>query len=219
MVGIQLACGHAHSKRPTRTRTIPATATCGWATANTSELVTGVARSILYFDLTGLPSNAVIQQATVRPFVSGYFYQGDSNATMTVTAYRVRRAWPATPNWSNFSDAYAEAYGSDVAGVTWEYLDINVASLVQGWVNGTWSNYGVMLRGPEGGLANVRFFYSSDYAFFWPELAITYLAAGQGQEPVTVTLRAETPSPDLRMRWAAQATAEDSETHYGYREP
>ena len=47
--------------------------------------------------------------------------------------------------WNN-QPSLAKSYGSvDImANNSWRYVSLNITSLVQGWVNGSYPNYGVM---------------------------------------------------------------------------
>ena len=79
-------------------------------------------------------------------------------------------------NWNN-QPSFAESFGSVdiVANNSWRYVSLNITSLVQGWVNGSYPNYGVMLRGPEvsGNDSSWRSFYTRNGSTE-PQLVITY---------------------------------------------
>ncbi len=135
----------------------------------------GVTRAILYFDLAGIPADASIHDAVIQTYLDWVFRP--AGAATTVTAYRIKRAWPSAPtwpNWANFSTAYAESHG---AVTTQADPAIDITSLVQGWVSGTWPNYGVMLRGPESGVTNQIGVFTANDPWDPPELIVTYQVA------------------------------------------
>jgi hypothetical protein len=158
-------------------------------------------RGLVSFDLSGIPASATISDAKFHlRLVNSCYYPGHSQ-DRTVTAYRADADWAeSSVTWNN-RPGYAEAYGSASVGVTepdlgWYSFD--VTDLVRGWVNGGFSNYGLMVRAPEtSGSDFVRFqFYSRDRSgtSYDPYLEVTYvgLAAGE-QEAPTVE---ETPAQD-----------------------
>jgi uncharacterized repeat protein (TIGR01451 family) len=152
----------------------------------------GVARSILRFDLSSIPAGAYIKSATLQPYLIGYVYQTGQSSNMVVTAYRISQAWPGSPTWNNFANAYAESYGSTTVGTSFVRSNIDVTVLVQGWVNGTWPNYGMMLRGQEGSYCNLKDFASADSSSsYWPQLLVEYADPTAIGSTVTVAIPAE----------------------------
>ncbi|NLG28607.1 MAG: DNRLRE domain-containing protein [Chloroflexi bacterium] len=136
----------------------------------------GITRSLFYFDLSGLPQNAYIHSATLRLYLSWIVRPGLPHTALT--AHRIKRTWPVTPNWSNFANACGEEHGSVAASSDPE---IPIRTLVQGWVSGTWPNYGVMVLGPESGSTNQICVFSGDSSAWQPELSVTYQpVAGSG---------------------------------------
>jgi hypothetical protein len=89
-------------------------------------------------------------------------------------------------NWNN-KPGYAEAYGSrSIPSQTWGWYSFDVTGLVRGWVNGSFSNYGLTLRGPEGSGNDsaVLSFYTRDYAgtTYAPYLRIQYAGMATTEE-------------------------------------
>lgn len=105
-------------------------------------------RCLIKFDISSLPTGSTINSAALYVYlVESYDYPG---RTRTYTTYRIPSNW--SESIVTWSDAlpYAEAYGS--TGVTdgaWDWYSFDVTSLVQAWHDGTYPNYGIMLRGPE----------------------------------------------------------------------
>jgi hypothetical protein len=140
-----------------------------------SQVPVGVARVIMRFDLSSIPSNTYIKSATLQPYLTGYIYSSGQSPNMAITAYRINQAWPASPTWNNFSNAFAESYGSTTVGTSFTRYSIDVTALAQGWVNGAWPNYGIMLRGQEGGYINAKIFSSANgSSSYRPWLVVEY---------------------------------------------
>lgn len=158
------------------------------------QLNTGVARSILRFDLSALPASAYIQKATLQPYLYYYAYRSGHSSLMSVSAHRVGQPWPGSPTWNNFATAFAESHGSVSVGTTFTRYSIDVTGLVRGWINGVWPNYGIMLRGQESGYDNLKRFYSanSTSSSRRPWLIVEY--ADPSGAIVTAVIPAEPPS-------------------------
>jgi hypothetical protein len=111
----------------------------------------GVSRALIKgFDLSSIPSTATIHRADFR--IDDVLVDYHASTEHTFTVYAITSAWdPATVTWSS-RPTYGDAYGSVVipAGGGTQYV-IDIAPLVQGWVDGTIPRYGIMLRGPEDG--------------------------------------------------------------------
>jgi len=101
--------------------------------------------SLVRFDLTEIPSDALIIQARLQLNPIG-------TDEISVTAYRITKSWDEmTATWDNMGQCYAEAYDTITIPpeVVW-YSFWDVTSLVQSWVNGTYHNHGIMLRDSGG---------------------------------------------------------------------
>jgi uncharacterized repeat protein (TIGR01451 family) len=132
----------------------------------------GEERSLLQFDLSSIPAGAIITSAQLRLTKTG-----GATASQNIGVYRVTSAWDegtqngtaGTANWSqrqsgtNWTTAGGDSNASAedtvaVAGnaaYTW-----NLASLVQGWMSGTFVNNGVLLGSPDTGGDNPQQFGS-----------------------------------------------------------
>lgn len=147
----------------------------------------GEQRALLEFDLEGLSAKAVIDAAEL----SLYLYD-DVGDPVTVQAHRLTGAWaegtgaggsgatwnerdagdPWTTPGGDYDPAVVDSYTG--AGTGWKTLDL--APLVQGWVDGVHANQGVILAAaPQGGIRR-KHHYSSDSAqcALRPKLTLTY---------------------------------------------
>jgi len=121
-----------------------------------------VYRSYIQFDLSSVPENARVTDADLR------LYQYDTTGTgnFTIDLYKVTSEWQeGTINWNSQPSYSTEAeYSCNITAgaVTWKSWDID--DLVQGWMDGTISNYGmVLIDTDETSVNTVAYFHSSDY--------------------------------------------------------
>jgi hypothetical protein len=108
-----------------------------------------VERIYLQFDVSAIPNNAIITEAKV-----GLFFKDPMSYVsipiyieVPLAVYEVEEYWDeASLDWNN--QPAANSVYEDVqtlAGDTDKYIYWNITSLVQGWVSGTKSNYGMRL--------------------------------------------------------------------------
>lgn len=100
-------------------------------------------RFVIRFDLTSIPSNAVIESATLKLKVTGtYGFQRE------IAAHLVNQSWEElSVTWNSLSDQYNSAYNSSVliypAVTTAQW---NLTNDVQSFVNGTANNFGWLFK-------------------------------------------------------------------------
>lgn len=148
-----------------------------------------VRRSLMKFDLSSIPAGSEITSATLRLYDTGADL---ATNTRTMFANRLKRAWVETEatwnqyssgnNWAtagggtNAADVDFTAFGNvsmpgtEVAG----YVEITLnASMVQDWLDGTFTNNGLMLSmGTE--IDDLHRFTSRENGSNKPELVIVY---------------------------------------------
>jgi hypothetical protein len=146
-----------------------------------------IVRSFVQFDLSEVPSSTSIGNATLYLYLAGsYDYP---NTTRTITVYRLGSAWSEMGVTWYSQPSILESYGS--AGVThgvYQWYAFDVTGLVQGWINGTYSNYGLAVRGPEysGSDSSWKSFYTRE-GTYPPYIKVSYGAASATQTlPVAV---------------------------------
>jgi hypothetical protein len=135
-----------------------------------------ILRTYIQFDLSSFPVNASVLDADL------WLYQYNTWGTedFIIDLHKVTSEWQeGTINW-NLQPTYsteAEYSTTITAGaVTWKFWDID--NLVQGWLNGTISNYGMALIDTDETSVNTFvYFHSSDYTTDTtkhPKLVISY---------------------------------------------
>lgn len=158
-----------------------------------------IVRSLIRFDLSGLPPAAVVQSAVLRVYYVGYW--DFPNHVATITAYQINGSWTETGvTWNNRPNPGA-SYGSvDIpANQNWGWRELDVKALVQGWLNGSIPNQGVMLRGPEiSGIESCWRSFSTREGPYPPQLVVTYTTAGAAERTVATNLPATVGGPRLR---------------------
>ncbi|MBP1672697.1 MAG: hypothetical protein H6Q25_512 [Bacteroidetes bacterium] len=138
-------------------------------------------RGLVYFDLSAIPGNAVITNASVILRV----VDGSGN-DLSVGVYRVTSEWTELDaSW--YYRTYYDQWNSDggdfnytalaYKNVTNALIDNawNVTSAVQDWTNGTYANYGFIFMGTNSA-NHEKHFASRDNSTinYRPRLAITY---------------------------------------------
>lgn len=123
---------------------------------------TTIIRLYIQFDLSSVPNNVIITDADLK------LYQNSSWGTnnFTIGVHKVNSNWDeGTIDWDPqpTSSADAEITSNITAlATTWKSWDID--TLVQGWLDGTITNYGVVLKDTdETSVDTFAFFYTSDY--------------------------------------------------------
>lgn len=176
-------------------------------------------RSLMYWDLSALPSDITVAAATVEL----YRYDGDASNPMQVALYRVTQEW--AEGSGDFSPSPGGAtWITATAGTVWtspggEYnttaldqttiptsigaawIRLDATSAVQAWVDGSADNYGLLLR-PLSGSSTYHYYHSREAitATLRPRLVVTYTSgtalaltapAGSTRWPVSSTQQIE----------------------------
>lgn len=153
---------------------------------------TDLQRILLKFDLSAIPTGATITSASLQMQATAI------GGTLNIDVYELLQSWdegsgsgtPGAANWTENAAAtnWATAGGSfnSTAVAT---LNTNatgqhswdITSLVQGWVDGSRTNNGVLVASPDGG-GNRTVTYDSREGTFAPQLVINY--SGTNTSPV-----------------------------------
>ena len=147
----------------------------------------GQSRLILRFDLSGIPAGTTIQSAVME------LYYASTRVTFSeaLRLHRITRAWielgatwrssDGVNDWTapggDFDPAVVASANLDGTVNVWKQWTI--PSLVQSWLSGPATNYGVLLESPGQSGNNERRFNSSENASptLRPKLTITYVAS------------------------------------------
>ena len=163
----------------------------GYPTANmgdTEDMLAGyddyydpdgeIVRSLVAFDIGGLPAGQTITKATLRLYLlSSWDYPATPR---TITTYRATSSWSEmSVTWNN-RPGYGEAYGSaSILSGEFDWHEFDVTSLVAAWYAGTETNHGIVVRGPEySGTDSSWRAFSTKEGPYPPELVVEYGEGG-----------------------------------------
>ena len=134
-------------------------------------------RSLVKFNLSSIPTGATVSSAKLRLYLIASW--DFPNRYRTVKAYRPGAAWSeGTVNWSN-APSPKESYGSvSIKHGSYRWYELDVTDLIGAYLAGTYTDTGIMIRGPEssGSDSGYRSF-STREGPYPPELVIDYGAA------------------------------------------
>ena len=143
--------------------------------------------ALLRFELPPIPTNAIVTQASLQLYAPGW-----GGLDMTVDAYRILRtvnlcqatwnqaqegnAW-GTPGCNNtVTDRGAAPDSSVPMALNFPWCILDLAALVQDWVNGSLANNGVLLRAASSLSTSTFRFVSAqnETVYLRPKLVVTY---------------------------------------------
>jgi hypothetical protein len=124
-------------------------------------------RSLLRFDISGIPAGQIITNATLRAYVMDI-----SEGGATVDLRRIDASWnEGAVTWSASPAVWPPAIASGVVSAAgWATWDLT--GQVRAWYKGLDANYGVELGGPAAGDYTIHF--SSREGIHPPELVVSY---------------------------------------------
>ncbi len=111
-----------------------------------------VSRGLASFDLSSIPVGTSVNTAKLYLYLATYCCFEGHTQPRIVTVYRASANWSESSVTWNTQPGCAEAYGSasvSLSGGTGQWYSFDVTDLVNGWVSGSSSNYGLMIRAPE----------------------------------------------------------------------
>ena len=131
-------------------------------------------RPLLEFNVSGIPSQATINSATM------YIYQQSSTPSndgqMGFKAQYMKQYWDEyTVTWNNANYLGGDeiGIGQNTSALGWKASD--VTTMVQAWHNGSRPNYGFLITGDEGPQNNrYRFFRTRQWGGSEPYLVVDY---------------------------------------------
>ena len=133
-----------------------------WPFTGIGNSASTIVRTYIEFDLSSVPANARVFDADLKL----YQYNTLGTDDFAIGLYKVTSDWEeGTIDWDPqpTSSTDAEVTNNIYAGaITWESWDID--TLVQGWLDGNITNYGMMLKDTDESSVNtIAYFYTSDY--------------------------------------------------------
>jgi len=150
-------------------------------------------RAFVYFNLSYIPSDATVTKATLNLYLEAA--GGEEKVCMSV--HRARQNWGETTiTWNNQPSYNLMPSATHYVDKTLGYKTWDVTSLVQSWIDGSESNYGVAVVGPEEGNYWSRIF-SSKEGTNWPRLVIHLVTSTPFNTPTPTATPTSTPTPTV----------------------
>ena len=134
----------------------------------------GAQRIYLFFPVNSIPTNATIQNATLRAYLNAFSPTGDQ--PMGLLARFLTSSWDAsTLTWANFNPSWGAEIGVGQIPASVGWIEANITGPVQEWVSGARTNYGIMIQGDETPQQRERVFTAINANNgLHPRLVVTY---------------------------------------------
>jgi hypothetical protein len=187
------------SNRPTTNFSTDSFLRVGFNTA-----VNGAQRSFVFFPMTNIPRNAVVQNATLRMFVAGFAPNND--APMGILARFLTTAWdPNILTWNNFNPQWGAEIGVGQIPASTGWREADITGPVREWVWQLRPNNGFMLQGDESpGVGRERIFFAINANNgLHPRVVVTYQIDNTAPT-VTMTPLGQWAPGTFQVRWAGQ---------------
>ncbi len=162
-------------------------------------------RTLMEFNLSSIPSNAIINQAEI------FVYQNTSNPSndgaMGFKAQYMKSQWSETSvtwNNANYLGGTEIGVGQLTSSLGWKNGD--VTEMVKRWYSGAQPNYGLIMTGDEGPQNNrSRFFRTRQWSGYAPYIKVTYTACSDTSKPTTTMQSLPNWSPgSFTVKWSGQ---------------
>jgi hypothetical protein len=165
-----------------------------YASARRSETLFSIVpdkmRTLLQYNLSQIPQNAIIMSATLSLKGAGHNSSFSSNVS---NLFRVTQPWTYTnATWNNMNNKYSYTDAITIQGTTsgapYENRIVSLTSMVQYWVNNPSMNYGMMLKlVSESGTVSMQFGTDNNTSpTYRPVLTISYVLSPQKSSNNTV---------------------------------
>lgn len=134
----------------------------------------GAQRIYVFFNTSSIPSNATVQNATMRFFVNGFSPNGDQ--PMSLLARFLSTPFDAsTLTWNNYNPSWGAEIGVGQVPAITGWREANFTSPVAEWVSGSRPNNGILIQGDETPQQRERIFTALNANNgLHPRLIVTY---------------------------------------------
>lgn len=130
--------------------------------------------TLVRFDLSSLPPDAVVDSASLRL----YLETASGADPVSIGIHAVTSDWDELGadgvTWNTFPTVEPMGLVADIDAEVLSYKSWPATSFAQAWIDDPTSNFGVMLRGPTDGTGYEREFASHEYLERPPQLEVTY---------------------------------------------
>jgi RHS repeat-associated protein len=195
----------------------PTSSFCGGTSLNAGFDGTSASRALAEFNLQAIPSTDTVLSAKL------FLYMGSattSNAT-SLSLYQLTRAWTSGATWNAYDGTNAWTNpGGDFSGAaaattngiaaTGQWYTWSPTALVQGWVNGSIANDGLIVKEPTESTTNVLSF-NSGTGTNPPYLQIVHEQGGSTPGTYASTVQADSPVAYWHLDESSGTTMNDAE--------
>jgi len=133
-----------------------------WPFTGIGNSASTIVRTYIKFDLSSIPTDVRVTDADLKL----YQYSANGTDNFVIGLYKITNDWDeSTIDWDPQPTSSTDAeitIDITAAAITWKSWDID--TLVQGWLDGTNTNYGMVLKDTDESSVNtIAYFYTSDY--------------------------------------------------------
>jgi len=196
----------------------PTMSFCGGTALNAGFDGTNASRALLQFNLSAIPTTDSVVSAKFLLYLGS---ASTSNAT-SLGVYQLTRAWTTSATWNTYdgTNSWTTA-GGDFSGTaaattngiaaTAVWYSWSPTALIQGWVNGSISNDGLILKEPTENTTNVLSFNSAT-GTNPPYLQIVHQQGGSTPGTYSTTVQADSPVAYWHLNETSGSTMTDAES-------
>jgi RHS repeat-associated protein len=195
----------------------PTTSFCGGSALNTGFDGTTDSRTLLQFNLSAIPSTDTVVSAKLLSFLGS---ATTSNAT-SLSVYQLTRTWTTGATWNTYDGTNSwTTPGGDFSGTaaattngiaaTGVWYSWSPTTLVQGWVNGTIANDGLIVKEPTENVTNVLSFNPATGSNP-PYLQVVHQQGGATPGSYSSTVQADSPVAYWHLDETSGSTMADAE--------
>jgi len=143
----------------------PGISFCSGAALNTGFDGTNASRALLQFNLSAIPATNTVASAKLLLYLGS----ASTNSSTSLAVYQLTRAWTTGATWNTYDGTNTwTSPGGDFSGTaaattsgiaaTGVWYSWSPTALVQGWVNGSIANNGLLIKEPTESVNNVLSF-------------------------------------------------------------
>jgi hypothetical protein len=143
--------------------------------------------ALLKFDISSIPAGVTVDAATAGLY---YGHWNDANPVgRSLKMHRITKNWnESTATWNNRPSYDPNVTSSSTVPASYDWMEWDVTTDVEDFINGTQPNYGWQIRDPSGGSFPMIYFRSRDYndANYLPYLEVKYGPAAPDTNSVSL---------------------------------
>lgn len=147
-----------------------------------------VYRVLLYADLDILSNDIDIDSASLKMYAAEDRSTRNDTNTL-ITPYVITSPWNESEvTWDNQPEINVQIAGSTAEVRTEGWVNFNITNIVKAWINGTFSNHGLLLKSSGDILSDLKKFFSlktHNYEQYLPVLELKY----KFKNPVCISSR------------------------------